>query len=303
MPTKPIKIKASDEPKRQQILKQYIIKDNVSQPIGEGKLSNKLSPGLYEIRHTNSGIVYEKIETKRDELLRFEDPTHKAILTDMDDFWKRKPHYENMKFLHNRALLMFGPPGSGKSCITRLATDDLVKKGDVVFTCRNIYDLVGALKTFREVEPERRCLVVMEDIDEMGEHALLQLLDGSDAVDNIMYLGTTNYIDRLPKRVLRPGRFDRKIEVNHPPATGREAYFRAKLGAFADDKDIKKLVDATDGFSFGHLRELLTSVFCLGHDINSVLKRLKGSGLEVSASLKKAITASVGVRKELAKNA
>jgi len=290
-------IKVLEEGKEQmseikQIFKQYLTNNNMSQPMGDGSLSKKLDAGIYSIVQTMQGIMFNKIGTKTDELLKFEDPTQNTILHEMDDFWKRKPQYDKMKFLHNRALLMYGPPGSGKSSIIQLAIEDLVKQGDIVFIGKDIYNLVNGLKIFREVEPNRRCLVIMEDIDEMGEHALLQLLDGSDAVDNIMYLGTTNYIDRLPARVLRPGRFDRKIEVSYPPKSGREAYFKAKLKGISTPEDIQKLVDATDGFSFGHLRELLTSVFCLGQDLNYVLKRLSGSGLEVSATLKTSIIKS-----------
>jgi len=259
----------------------------MASPIGNSKLHNRLPSGCYTMEYTPQGIAYELADMDTDELLKFEDPTHKTILNEMDDFWDKKDNYKKMGYLHNRAILMFGPPGSGKSCLIKLATQDLVGKGDVVFIGKNINILTEGLKVFREVEPDRRCLVIMEDIDEMSEHSLLQLLDGANTVDNIIYLGTTNFIDKLPKRILRPGRFDRKIEVNHPPFEGRKAYFKAKLKDTVSEDSIDKLTQATDGFSFGHLRELITSVFCLGQDLNKVLKRLSGSGLE------KNITASV----------
>lgn len=268
------------EKSRQPLYKQYLMTNNMAAPIGNSQLHNKLPSGCYEMQYSHNGIVFELCDMDTDELLKFEDPTHKTILNEMDDFWGKKQKYMDMGYLHNRAILMYGPPGSGKSCLIKLATSDLVKKGDVVFICKNINMLSEGLKVFREMEPERRCLVIMEDIDEMGEHSLLQLLDGANTVDNIIYLGTTNFIDKLPKRILRPGRFDRKIEVNHPPASGRKAYFQAKLKDTLDEKAIHQLVEATDGFSFGHLRELITAVFCLGQDLNQVLKRLSGSGLE-----------------------
>jgi ATP-dependent 26S proteasome regulatory subunit len=106
-------------------------------------------------------------------------------------------------------------------------------------------------------------------------------LDGTDTADNIIYLATTNYPERLSPRILRPGRFDRKIEVPYPPDAGREAYLKLKL----QDEDVspeqlQKLVKATKGFSFGHMRELVSSVWCLGQPLKDVLNRLKGNTLE-----------------------
>lgn len=279
--------------KRIPVNNQYLMTNNVAMPIGNSQLHKQLPSGCYEMHYTNSGISFELTDMDTDDLLKFEDPTHKTILSEMDDFWNKKQKYKDMGYLHNRAILMFGPPGSGKSCLIKLATADLIKKGDIVFVGKNISLLSEGLKSFREVEPDRRCLAIMEDIDELGEHSLLQLLDGGNTVDNIVYLGTTNYVDRLPDRVLRPGRFDRKILVSHPPATGRKAYFKAKLKESLDETAIANLVKATEGFSFGHLRELVTSVFCLGQNIDSVLKRLSGSGLE------KTVVASI---KEIPKN-
>ena len=272
--------------KRVPVNSQYLMTNNIAMPIGNSQLHKQLPPGCYEMHYTNSGINFELINTETDELLKFEDPTHKTILSEMDDFWERKQKYKDMGYLHNRAILMFGPPGSGKSSIIKIATSDLIKKGDIVFVGKNISLLSEGLKSFREVEPDRRCLAIMEDIDELGEHSLLQLLDGGNTVDNIVYLGTTNYVDRLPDRVLRPGRFDRKILVSHPPATGRKAYFEAKLKNSIDENTMTELVKATEGFSFGHLRELITSVFCLGQNLDNVLKRLSGSGLEKTVTAK-----------------
>lgn len=267
---------------RQQELVQYLATDNVAKPMGPRRLITKLDPGVYQILETMEGPVFEKQNITTDELLRFEDPVHDSILGELDTFWGQKENYENRGFLHNRAILMFGPPGSGKSCIIKLATQDLVGKGDVVFMAKNTYGLVNGLKAFREVEPERKCLVILEDVDEFSEHALLQLLDGGDSVDNIIYLGTTNYIERLPDRVLRPGRFDRKIEVPYPPASGRKAYLMQKAGDDLAPEDLEAIVQATDGFSFGHLREFVTSVFCRNEPIADTIARLRGNGLEIA---------------------
>lgn len=271
---------------RTKSLVQYIDHGNVKEPVDGIKLAPRLEPGIYAIKQSMGNYLFDKQAMNTDELLRFEDPIHAEILGELDKFWAQKDKYAKKGFLHNRALLMFGPPGSGKSCLIKLAMEDLTSKGDVVFTCSDIYTVNKGLKTFREVEPDRRCLAILEDVDELGEHSLLQLLDGVDTADNIMYLATTNYVNRLSERVLRPGRFDRKIEVPYPPEAGRRAYLESKLHDEGLSKEqMEYLVKASEGFSFGHLRELVTGAFCMGQPVQVVLDRLNGSGLERHASV------------------
>lgn len=271
---------------KDQELVQYVDKGNLLQPAGRITLAPKLKAGVYQIVQTMQGPAFERQAISTDSLLKFDDPVHTEILAEMEKFWKKRERFEKKGFLHNRAVLMYGPPGSGKSCIIKIATNDLVEQGDIVFVAnRYISELVDGLKIFREIEPQRRCLAIMEDVDEMGEHSLLQLLDGTNTANNVLYLATTNYVDRLPQRVIRAGRFGRKIEVPYPPATGRRAYLEDKL----KDDDIspealEDLVEKTSGFSFGSLKELVTAVYCMGQPLDVVLKRLRGLGLEPNAS-------------------
>jgi len=276
----------------EQTLVQYVQNGKDSTAVGPINLKPKLAPGVYDIGMNNAGeIVFMQQKLRTDALLRFEDPVHSEILKEMVDFWDRKDAFQRLGFLHKRAILMFGPPGSGKSCIIKIAIEDLVKGGDVVFTCGSIYRINEGLKSFREVEPDRRCLVIMEDVDELDEHQLLQLLDGTDSADHILYLATTNYIDRLPQRVLRPSRLDRKIEVAYPPEAGRRAYLEHKLASEGlDDEQMTALVEATDGFSFGHLKELVIAAFCMGQPLENVLQRLIGIGIEDSSTISKSLS-------------
>lgn len=243
------------------------------------KTTKQLPPGVYVIASTPAGFVFVPRELKTDNLLRFEDPTHQEIIGEIDNFWSLKPKYSTMGFLHNRSLLMWGPPGSGKSCISKIVVSDVIDRDNIVINCTSLYGMAAALHELREVEPDRQMLVLMEDIDSIdGQHKLLPLLDGEDTVDNILYLCTTNYIDRLSDRIMRPGRIDRKISVPCPPRTGRVAFLSNKLGEKATEID--SLADATQGLSFAHLRELLVGIYCLGQDPEKVIKRLHNKGAE-----------------------
>lgn len=245
-----------------------------------GTTAKILPAGVYAIGSTPAGIYFERRKLQTDDLLRFKDPTHSTIIGEINNFWSLKPKFSSMGFLHKRSILMHGPPGSGKSCISKIVVDDVVGRDNIVVNCDSLYNLSAGLKLIREVEPDRQILVLMEDIDSIdGQYKLLPLLDGEDSVNNILYLCTTNYIERLPERIIRPGRIDRKILVDCPPPAGRKAFLVNKLGA--DSQEIEGLVKATQGLSFAHLRELLIGIYCLSQEPDQVLKRLHNKSYEV----------------------
>lgn len=181
----------------------------------------------------------------------------------------------------NRRFLLGDFTVTHNTCLLKLVMEQMVNDDSIVLLGRSPSSVREGLKIIREVEPDRKVCVVMEDFDEMArydEHGLLELLDGEEKVGGVLYLGTTNFLERIPARLLRPPRFDRKIEVPFPPMEGRLAYLRGKLGQHQDESDVSKLAEMTDGLSFGHLRELIVSVYCLGHDVQKTIERLRGMG-------------------------
>ncbi len=265
---------------------QAVASTNVQWQLGAGKTYypcartiQKLPAGVYTAHSSMQGPYLQAASLQTDDLLRFEDPTHKAILGEIDDFWGLKEQYKSMGFLHNRAILMHGPPGSGKTCISKIVIDDVINRGNIVINCTSLYDFLGPVKAFREVEPERQILIAMEDVDSIGgQSKLLPLLDGEDSLNNVMYLATTNYIHKIQDRLMRPGRFDRKINVPCPPIAGRTAFLENKLGK--ENPMVTTLAEATEGLSFAHMRELLIGIYCLKQPVESVINRLRNKGVE-----------------------
>lgn len=265
--------------KKSRVLTQYVNNGNDNKVIGDVTLIGKLNPGYYKIDRSMDGLHFVQDDLRTDELLRFEDSKMDETIKEVDKFWQLKKDFDDLGFVHNRGLLLYGPPGTGKSCLIKLLVEQMVSRGEVVFNASNdIGSLIIGLKAFREVEPNRKLLVVLEDVDAIiryGEHSLLELLDGDIQIDNVLYLGTTNYMNKIPERVKRPGRFDHLVEIDFPNSNGRRAYLENKLGKFETKQEINRLVNATKGFSFGHLREYLISVYCLKKEKNEVIKRLK----------------------------
>lgn len=263
---------------KKQILTKYMVGPNSFQPVGDIQTIATLSPGLYMVTPTMQGPRFDKHAMKTDEIISFEDSRYNKVLSEIDKFWDLKEKFATYGFAHKRGILLYGAPGTGKSCLLKQIMDASIKKGHVVLICKSPHDLVDGVKAFREVEKERKALVILEDIDELvrwDEHSILQLFDGDAQTDNVLYLATTNYIDRLPARMLRPSRLDRKIEVDNPPITGRYAYLKHKLGHIEEDSAIQKLAEKTDGFSFAQLKEVVIAKFCLGDDEETTIQRIR----------------------------
>lgn len=270
--------KAKKEGDVTQLMTQYVKRGNTFRPMGPITLKASLQPHGYNIHCPyNSPPVFEKVQARTDELLNFPNSVMESIIAEIDKFWKIKPNYERLGFLHSRGILVYGPPGTGKSSLMQQVAELMINRSDVVFFVNSVSQAVNGLRAFREVEPDRKGLVVLEDIDEYisyAERPLLQLLSGDNSVDNVLYLGSTNYIEKFTPRLLRPGRFDKTIFLGPPPIEGRLAYLNYKLDGIEKPKAIEFLAKQTDGLSFGHLRELVIGAYALREPVIEVVKRL-----------------------------
>lgn len=257
---------------------QYMQEGNIFKPIGQTTLHKTLPPAVYDVKFSNMGPIFEVTEPRTDELIYFEDSRMSTVLEEVDKFWSLKPNFSKLGYMHNRGILLFGPPGTGKTCLIHQINESMINNDDIVLKATNVYELKDILGKFREIEPDRRAVVVLEDMDEYIGHQerdMLQLLDGSNSTDNILFIGTTNYINRFPKRLLRPGRFDKKIHIDYPPINGRKAYLEKKLNEIETDDMISELAEKTKGFSFGHLRELVIAGYAFQEDLGKTISRLR----------------------------
>jgi len=262
---------------------QYMQSGNTFTPVGEVTLVDSLGPYAFNINMTMMGAVFERIKPKTDELMVFEDSHMHQVVREIDRFWERKEHYDRLGLMHSRGILMYGPPGTGKSGALQQVVEMMAKRGDVVFFAKSTSAICEGLKSFREIEPKRRAVICFEEADELvryEERGLLQLMDGDAKTDNVLYLATTNYIDRLPPRMLRPGRFDKKIYIGPPSMESRLKYLRHKLKGLAEDAEIVRMARESEGFGFGHLRELIAGVYAMGEPVAEVMDRLRAPVVE-----------------------
>lgn len=241
------------------------------------KVIERLLPGMYTTRVNHDGrIIFEKKTINIDDLLRFPDGISDQIMNEINSFWTRNADFQTYGFLHRRGYLLYGPQGSGKSSIVQLIISDIIQREGIVMLCDNPEVLNNSLSVLRKVEKDRPVVCIFEDIDAVitkwGESEILSLLDGENQIDRVLNIATTNYPEKLDRRIVaRPRRFDRIMKIVYPNLAVRQVYFRHKLGSTEGDQ----WAQDTEGLSFAALAEMVISVKCLGNSFDATVKLLR----------------------------
>lgn len=245
-----------------------------------GSTVKTLEPAVYRIEHDDRGIYFQRHPIVTDQLVAIDDSASRRVIDGIQTFWKSRKRFAEHGILFKRGVLLWGPPGSGKTVTVTFLVRDLLDKGGIVVLCRNPKLTVMGLGELRRIEPERPLIVILEDIEEMilvhGEHELLGLLDGEHQVANVVNIATTNYPEQLGSRIVnRPSRFDEVIKIGMPSARARRTYLQASLSDVRLNPPLDKWVHDTEGLSIAHLRELVAATQCLGQPYETTLERLK----------------------------
>ena len=253
------------------------------------KSVDKVPAGIYEIvwNRSLSQHTIKKQPFKTDELYQLPSYEIQDILKDIQNFWDRRDKYREYNFVHKRGILMYGEPGCGKSGIIQLISKQLIENDGIIINVKDQEDIdyfIDFISTFRKIEKERPLIVILEDIDSIaGENShstsrLLNILDGVKQIEDVVYIATTNYPEKLQDRITnRPSRFDRRYKVELPNEEISEAYIRHKLNE-DDNKgiDIEEWVKRTDGMSLSHLKEVVISTIVMGREFEEVMDNLEG---------------------------
>src|SRR3989338_3528367 len=181
-----------------------------------------------------------------------------------------------------KGILLYGPSGTGKTLLAKavaastnatfieIVGSELNQKfiGEGAKLVRDIFQLA------REKSPS---IIFIDEIDALAAERLdigtsgerevqrtfmqfLSEIDGFKSLDNVKIIASTNRIDILDPALLRPGRFDRLIEVPLPKAEAREDIFKIHMRDMSMDEDVKlhRLVKDTEGFSGADIKAVCT---------------------------------------------
>ena len=232
----------------------------------------------------------------------------KEELQEVVDFLRAPDKYTALGARIPHGLLLVGPPGTGKTLLARATAGEAgvqflsISGSDFV----EMYVGVGASRVrdlFEQAKKLAPAIIFIDEIDAVGrkrgsglggghdekEQTLNQLLvemDGFGHTEGIIVLAATNRPDILDPALLRPGRFDRQIQVNAPDVKGREEILKvhAKDKKLDDSVNLRTVARATSGFTGADLSNLLNEAAILAarenrpvlnmEDINEALMKI-----------------------------
>ncbi|MFJ1606867.1 ATP-binding protein [Streptomyces sp. NPDC088253] len=167
-----------------------------------------------------------------------------------------------------KAVILFGPPGTGKTSFARAVASRLEWPFVELFPSRLAAGSAGGLAaslrdTFHELAGLETVLLFIDEVEEIAgvrsgvavdpghgvTNELLKLIPGFRDHDDRLLICATNSVRSLDPAFLRPGRFDYVIPVGPPDAAAREAIWRRYLGRAADGVGLHRLVEASEMFT------------------------------------------------------
>lgn len=205
----------------------------------------------------------------------------KESLYEMVDFINRPEIYERYGAKLPRGVLLYGPPGTGKTLLAKALAGEAgvpifpVSGSDFI----QVYSGLGASRIrnlFKKAKEAGKSVIFIDEIDSLGKkrkgmdassneegdrtlNALLAEMSGFKDSEGIIVVAATNRIDVLDEALLRPGRFDRQIEIQLPDLAAREKILNlhAKNKPLDENVDFKRVAIETIYFSGAKLENLL----------------------------------------------
>ncbi len=211
----------------------------------------------------------------------------KEELEEIVEFLQNPKLFQKLGGKMPKGVLLSGAPGTGKTLLAKAVAGE----ADVPFFTISGSDFVemfvgiGASRVrdmFEQGKKNAPCIIFIDEIDAVGRsrfsgiggghdereqtlNALLVEMDGFDTQEGIIIIAATNRPDVLDSALLRPGRFDRQVEVDLPTLEGREEILKihSRNVRLSDQVDLRKSARGTPGFSGADLANLVNEAALL----------------------------------------
>ena len=233
----------------------------------------------------NFGKSRAKMSSENDKKVTFKDVAglkeEKEELEEIVDFLRNPAKYNGIGARIPKGVILTGPPGTGKTLLAKAVAGEAgvpffsISGSDFV----EMFVGVGASRVrdlFNDAKKNAPCIVFIDEIDAVArrrgtglggghderEQTLNQMLvemDGFGVNEGIIVMAATNRVDILDPAILRPGRFDRKVQVGYPDVRGREEILKVHAAGkpLGDDVDLEQVARTTAGFTGADLENLL----------------------------------------------
>ncbi|KAF8557041.1 P-loop containing nucleoside triphosphate hydrolase protein [Imleria badia] len=222
----------------------------------------------------NKTLWHEIKDSSWDDVVMKEE-SKKALQKDIYGFFKSEMTYKKLSIPWKRGLIMYGPPGNGKTISIKVVMKTCTERGFIPLYVKSFQSPRGEEASMENVFSKTRqfapCVLILEDLDSLindrNRSFFLNQLDGLEGNEGLLVIATTNHFDRLDAGLSnRPSRFDRKYLFDDPDYQERVLYVKYWQGKLKDNDEIsfpeslvEEVADLTQGFSFAYLKEAFMS--------------------------------------------
>ena len=250
----------------------------ITRQMGSANKSMDFGRSRARLSENNNKVTFDDVAGLTEE---------KEEVAELIDFLKNPKKFQKLGARIPKGVLLVGPPGTGKTLLARAVAGEanvpfyFISGSEFV----ELFVGVGASRVrdmFKQAKQNAPCLIFIDEIDAVGrqrgaglggghderEQTLNQLLtemDGFGANEGIIIIAATNRPDVLDPALLRPGRFDRQVQVNLPDCKGRKEILsvHARNKIFAKNVKLENIAERTVGFSGADLENLLNEAALL----------------------------------------
>ena len=215
---------------------------------------DRLPPGAYRWDLNDAGMSYflQRLQAEAPKPYSYQ----QDVIDRVSKFLDSAAEYAALGLTFKRGYLLHGGPGCGKTALMRMLIRLWISRGGIALVGGSENEVGEAIK--RTGQP---VLVAIDDVDDWNDARLTHALDGLGDVSNVVWVATTNHIDRISKRLQRAGRFDEVLPVTPPPPGDLLAWV---AGLPVSDADKAWVTERAEGKTPSEVRELVIRRCILG---------------------------------------